>query len=68
MSGHAGDHYKIAFEFFVEQELHRKIKWINDTTQERNDGKYLLLTNISSRIPEDVEYAYNTSVKGKIKS
>lgn len=59
----AEDHVKNEFISFVTQDLHRNIKWMNGTTHERNDGKYLLLTNITSRIPDDVEYAYNTLVK-----
>lgn len=48
--------YKNAFEFFIEKELHRKIKWVNPKEELSFNRKYLLLCNIQTRIPEDVEF------------
>lgn len=51
----AGDHdYKAAFEFFIERNLQRKLKWINNKTG-RLKGKYVLLCDLKNRLPEEVD-------------
>lgn len=55
--------YKDAFEFFAKTEMNLNIKW---ATTKKGAGKYLLLCNVVTRIPEDINHVlHKLSLKGK---
>lgn len=52
----AGDQdFKAAFEFFIEKNLQKKLKWIHNKTKLKRKGKYVLLCDLENRIPGDVQ-------------
>lgn len=54
----AGDQdFKTAFEFFIAKNLHQKLKWINNKTELKRKGKYVLLCDFENRLPSDVQRA-----------
>lgn len=54
----AGDQdFKTAFEFFIAKNLHQKLKWINNKTELKRKGKYVLLCDFKNRLPSDVQRA-----------
>lgn len=52
----AGDQdFKAAFKFFIEKNMHKKLKWINNKTELKRKGKYVLLCNLENRLPGDIQ-------------
>lgn len=52
--------YMREFEDFMKLNLNSKISWIPHEEQVNlNEGKYLLLVDVRTRIPEDVEFTLN---------
>lgn len=48
--------YKDAFKKFAPKKIGLNIQWLS---RQEKSGKYLLLCNIITRIPEDVEWVLN---------
>lgn len=45
----AGDRdFKAAFKIFIEKNMHKKLKWINNKTELKRKGKYVLLCNLEN--------------------
>lgn len=56
--------HKNAFKSFVENELQCKVRWVSTDLQ--LGSKYLLLCNVTSRIPGDLDFFLKElSIKGK---
>lgn len=52
--------YTRHFERFMKTNLNSKISWIpHDEKENLNEGKYLLLIDVKTRVPEDVESTLN---------
>lgn len=57
-------HYKNAFKFFAENNMNFEVIWLNSWDY---GSKFLLLCDVVSRIPEDVQYVlYKLKIDGKI--
>lgn len=48
--------YKDAFKKFAQKKIGLNIQWLS---RQEEDGKYLLLCNVITRIPEDVKWVLN---------
>lgn len=52
--------YTRQFTDFMEKDLKRKISWVpHDGKEIFTEGKYLLLVDVRTRVPEDVEFTLN---------
>lgn len=57
--------HKNAFKSFVENELQCKVIWVSTKTDLQLGSKYLLLCNVTSRIPDDLDFFLKElSIKG----
>lgn len=56
-------HYKNAFKFFAENNMNFEVIWLNSWDY---GSKFLLLCDVVSRIPEDVQYVlYKLKIDGE---
>lgn len=63
---HGSEDYIKAFEYFVKTNFALSVEWLTRRPQNR---KYLVLCNVTSRIPEDINWVFeNLDLKGKITS
>lgn len=63
---HGSEDYIKAFEYFVKKNFALNIEWV---TRRPQNSKYLLLCNVTSRIPEDINWVFeNLDIKGIITS
>lgn len=54
---HGSEDYKKAFESFMKKYLAVNVEWVNRPPQ---NEKYLVLCNVVSRIPEDIEWVFES--------
>lgn len=47
--------HKNAFQSFAANKLQYKVKWVSSKTKIKEGSKFLLLCNVTSRIPDDLE-------------
>lgn len=59
--------HKNAFKSFAENELQCKVIWVSTKRDLQLGSKYLLLCNVTSRIPDDLDFFLTElGIKGKI--
>lgn len=59
--------HKNAFQSFVENKLRCKVKWVTNKKEIKLGSKFLLLCNVTSRIPDDLEDVLkDLRIEGKI--
>ena len=51
-----GADYTKCFEYFIKREFNRRIKWVTSEGNSLAKGKYLLLFDVKTRIPEDFQF------------
>lgn len=59
--------HKNAFQSFAENTLRCKVKWVTNEKEIKLGSKFLLLCNVTSRIPDDLEDVLkDLCIEGKI--
>lgn len=59
--------YKNAFQSFAKNELQWEVKWVSSNTEMKLGSKYLLLFNVVTRIPDDLDSCLkDLRIEGKI--
>lgn len=59
--------HKNAFQSFAENTLRCKVKWVTNEKEIKLGSKFLLLCNVTSRIPDDLEDVLkDLRIEGKI--